>query len=101
MNFVSVDINPIISFVKNAFSSVINQLDNIYLISGSNFFSLLDLLLAILVLGAILPVVLVTIKNWGSGNISDYQGRERYLSRRTESREYNKRMNEIDKKFKR
>lgn len=90
MSVVSFDVVPIIRFIKSAFEDVIHQLDTILLINGSNFFSLLDLLLAILVLGAILPVVLVTIKNWGSGNISDYQGRQRYLYRSAERKRNNK-----------
>lgn len=95
------DITESLNFIKHAFNLIVDKLDSVIFIYRSASFSLLDLLLAVLIFGAILPIVLVTIKNWGSGNISDYQGRERYLSRRTETREYNKRMNEIDRKYKR
>lgn len=50
-------------FVKSLFIKVFSTLDKIK-IFGS--FSILDFNIALLLLGAILPVVIVTVRNWSS-----------------------------------
>lgn len=50
-------------FIKSLFVKVFSTLDKVY-IFGS--FSVLDFNIALLLLGAILPVVIVTVRNWSS-----------------------------------
>lgn len=51
------------SFVKTLFVKVFYTLDSIFLFGN---FSVLDFNVALLLLGAILPVVIVTVRNWAS-----------------------------------
>ena len=51
------------NFVRALFVKVISTLDNIRLFGD---FSILDFNVALLILGAILPIVIVTVKNWSS-----------------------------------
>lgn len=50
-------------FIKSLFIKVFSTLDKIYLFGS---FSILDFNIALLLLGAILPVVIITVRNWSS-----------------------------------
>lgn len=51
------------SFIKSLFVKVFYTLDSISIFGD---FSILDFNIALLLLGAILPVVIVTVRNWSS-----------------------------------
>lgn len=55
------------ALVKQQFSQVVSTLDSIELFGN---FSILEFFIALLVLGAILPVVIITIANWSSNSYS-------------------------------
>ncbi len=55
------------SLVKQQFIQAINTLDSIELFGN---FSILEFFIALLVLGAILPVVIITIANWSTNSYS-------------------------------
>lgn len=55
------------SLVKQQFIQVINTLDSIELFGN---FSIFEFFIALLVLGAILPIVIVTIANWSNDRLS-------------------------------
>lgn len=55
------------SLVKQQFVQVINTLDSIKLFGN---FSIFEFFIALLVLGAILPIVIITIANWSSNSFS-------------------------------
>ena len=58
------------SFVLNAFKSVFETLDSFVLSFAGLQFSLLDFALGLIVIGAICPVVIVTVKNWSNGTVN-------------------------------
>lgn len=55
------------SLVKQQFIKVVETIDSIYLFGD---FSILDFFIALLVMGAILPILIVTIANWSSDSFS-------------------------------
>ena len=55
------------ALVKQQFIQVINTLDSIKLFGN---FSILEFFIALLVLGAIMPIVIVTIANWSNDSLS-------------------------------
>lgn len=55
------------SLVKQQFIQAVNTLDSIELFGN---FSILEFFIALLVLGAILPIVIVTIANWSNDFLS-------------------------------
>lgn len=50
-------------FIKSLFIKVFSTLDKIFILGS---FSVLDFNIALLLLGAILPVVIITVRNWSS-----------------------------------
>lgn len=54
------------SFIRSLFVKVISTLDKINIFGD---FSVLDFNVALLILGAILPIVIVTVKNWSNSHI--------------------------------
>lgn len=55
------------ALVKQQFIQVINMLDSVKLFGD---FSILEFFIALLVLGAIMPIVIVTIANWSNNSFS-------------------------------
>lgn len=55
------------ALVKQQFIQVINTMDSIKLFGN---FSILEFFIALLVLGGILPIVIITISNWSSERYS-------------------------------
>ena len=55
------------SLVKQQFIQAVNTLDSVELFGN---FSILEFFIALLVLGAILPIVIVTIANWSNDTFS-------------------------------
>lgn len=55
------------ALVKQQFIQVINSLDSIKLFGN---FSILEFFIALLVLGAIMPIVIVTIANWSNNAVA-------------------------------
>ena len=62
------------SLVKQQFIQVINTLDSVKLFGN---FSILEFFIALLVLGAIMPIVIVTIANWSNDSLSASMRAER------------------------
>lgn len=62
------------ALVKQQFIQVINTLDSINLFGN---FSILEFFIALLVLGAIMPIVIVTIANWSNDSFSASMRAER------------------------
>lgn len=62
------------ALVKQQFIQVINTLDSIKLFGN---FSILEFFIALLVLGAIMPIVIVTIANWSNDSLSASMRAER------------------------
>ena len=61
------DFSQAFALVKQQFIQVINTLDSVKLFGN---FSILEFFIALLVLGAILPIVIVTIANWSNDSLS-------------------------------
>lgn len=55
------------SLVKQQFIQVVNTMDSIKLFGN---FSILEFFIALLVLGGILPIVIITVANWSSSSYS-------------------------------
>ncbi len=55
------------ALVKQQFIQAVNTLDSVNLFGN---FSILEFFIALLVLGAILPIVIVTIANWSNDTLS-------------------------------
>ena len=55
------------ALVKQQFIQVVNTMDSIKLFGN---FSIFEFFIALLVLGAILPIVIITIANWSSNSFS-------------------------------
>lgn len=55
------------ALVKQQFIQVINTMDSIKLFGN---FSILEFFIALLVLGGILPIVIITISNWSNNAVS-------------------------------
>lgn len=55
------------ALVKQQFIQVINSMDSIKLFGN---FSILEFFIALLVLGGILPIVIITISNWSNNALS-------------------------------
>ena len=55
------------ALVKQQFIQVINTMDSIKLFGN---FSILEFFIALLVLGGILPIVIITVANWSSSSYS-------------------------------
>lgn len=55
------------ALVKQQFLQVINTMDSIKLFGN---FSILEFFIALLVLGGILPIVIITVANWSSSSYS-------------------------------
>ncbi len=55
------------ALVKQQFIQAVNTLDSVQLFGN---FSILEFFIALLVLGAILPIVIVTIANWSNDTLS-------------------------------
>lgn len=55
------------ALVKQQFIQVVNAMDSIKLFGN---FSIFEFFIALLVLGAILPIVIITIANWSSNSFS-------------------------------
>lgn len=66
------------ALVKQQFVQAINTLDSIDLFGN---FSILEFFIALLVLGAILPVVIITIANWSNDAFSASVRAERRKSK--------------------
>lgn len=66
------------ALVKQQFIQAINTLDSIELFGN---FSILEFFIALLVLGAILPVVIITIANWSTNSYSASLRAERRKSK--------------------
>lgn len=67
------------SLVKQQFVKVIETMDSIKLFGN---FSILEFFIALLVLGAILPIVIITVANWSSNSLSatwSYENKNREL----------------------
>ena len=56
-----------LALVKQQFIQVINSMDSIKLFGN---FSILEFFIALLVLGGILPIVIITISNWSNNAVS-------------------------------
>lgn len=69
-------------FIKNIFISVISYLDKIQIFGE---FSVLDFNIVLLVFGAVLPIVIVTVKNW-SNSAHNNAVRERRYNKNKSSR---------------
>lgn len=78
--------NDVFAFIKENFVKVIYVMDS-YNIFGD--FSILDFNITLLVFGAILPIVIVTVNNWSSYNRSS-SGNESIAKQK----EYNRRVRE-------
>ena len=55
------------ALVKQQFIQVINSMDSIKMFGN---FSILEFFIALLVLGGILPIVIITISNWSNNALS-------------------------------
>lgn len=66
--------NVAFTFIKQQFLKVIYTIDNINIFGD---FSVLDFNIALLIFGAILPIVIVTVNNWSNSSISKYENRNR------------------------
>lgn len=66
------------ALVKQQFIQVINTLDSVKLFGD---FSILEFFIALLVLGAIMPIVIVTIANWSNDSLSASMRAERRKSK--------------------
>lgn len=72
------------SLIKAQFMEVLRAM-NLVKIFGD--FTILDFFIAILIFGAILPIVIITVNNWSSGAVSGIETRSqnRERARRNES----------------
>lgn len=75
--------SEVLEFIRQNFVAVIAYMDR-YEIFGD--FSILDFNITLLIFGAILPIVLITVNNWSSGSIQGQDTRDS-LKRQ---REYNR-----------
>ena len=78
------------ALVKQQFIQVVNTLDSIKLFGN---FSIFEFFIALLVLGAILPIVIITIANWSSNSYSaslSAERREETARYRQEIRDYHR-----------
>lgn len=66
------------ALVKQQFIQVINTLDSVKLFGN---FSILEFFIALLVLGAIMPIVIVTIANWSNDSFTASMRAERRKSK--------------------
>lgn len=57
-------------FVLNAFKSVLETLDSFVFNFAGLQFSALDFSLGIIIIGAICPIVIVTVKNWSNSTVN-------------------------------
>lgn len=55
------------SFIRSLFVSVISYMNKLTIFGGV---SVLDFNIALLILGAVLPIVIITVKNWSNGQVS-------------------------------
>lgn len=62
-------------FVLNAFKSVLETLDSFVFNFAGLQFSALDFSLGLIVIGAICPIVIVTVKNWSNGTVNSEKAR--------------------------
>ena len=66
------------ALVKQQFVQAVNTLDSVNLFGN---FSILEFFIALLVLGAILPIVIVTIANWSNDALSASVRSERHKNK--------------------
>lgn len=83
------------SLVKQQFTQAIDMLDSVELFGN---FSILEFFIALLVLGAILPIVIVTIANWSNDTLSANIRAERRQEADNYRRYKNGQFNSITKK---
>lgn len=83
------------SLVKQQFIQAVNTLDSVNLFGD---FSILEFFIALLVLGAILPIVIVTIANWSNDTLSANIRAERRQEADNYRRYKNGQFNSIAKK---
>lgn len=60
------------SFLKSVFTWVFTTLDKIYLLGN---FSMLDFFIALIIVGAILPIVIKSVSNYSSTAISHHDSK--------------------------
>lgn len=66
--------NVVFSFIKENFLKVIYMLDS-YNLFGD--FSILDFNITLLIFGAILPIVLITVSNWSNSTVGKIESERR------------------------
>lgn len=74
------------SLIKQQFVKVVTTMDGVNIFGN---FSVLDFFVAMLVFGAILPIVIITVNNWSGGAVSAANARDVSAKRREENRKYN------------
>ena len=77
--------NSAFSLIKQQFLKVIATMDSFNIFGD---FSLLDFFVALLVLGAILPIVIITVSSWSGGAISGARERSFIASRKADTEKY-------------
>lgn len=74
--------NSAFSLIQQQFLKVIATMDSFNIFGN---FSVLDFFVALLVLGAILPIVIITVSNWSSGAISGARSRSSVSARQSKN----------------
>lgn len=74
--------NTAFSLIKQQFLKVIATMDSFNIFGN---FSVLDFFVALLVLGSILPIVIITVSNWSGGAISGARSRSSVASRNSKN----------------
>lgn len=67
------------TFLRSIFVWYFNTLDKIYILGN---FSMLDFSIALLILGAILPILIKTVSNYSQGAISSHDRRKQREERK-------------------
>lgn len=66
--------SEVYSLIKSVFIQVISFMDNAYIFGD---FSVLDLNITLLIFGAILPIVIVTVSNWTNRSVGNIESERR------------------------
>ena len=74
--------NVAFSLIKQQFLKVIATMDSFNIFGD---FSVLDFFVALLVLGSILPIVIITVSNWSGGAIAGARSRSSFSSRKSKN----------------
>lgn len=73
------------SLIKQQFVKVVTTMDSVNIFGN---FSVLDFFVAMLVFGAILPIVIITVNNWSGGAVANARERSVAAERKSNTEKY-------------